>query len=160
MIGSSVSPDNRVKLEDIYQEDIGTLQIKVLGKIDDSYITFYMPRKYLRANENIDALLNNEIAIWLEHAGGTECNLSIGDALGNQEKTPRGKVSILSCIRADQANLPEETDFVVENIDAREDVHIQLYIYSQKINGRHLYFLAIFNATISLIFMPPNRSSL
>lgn len=132
VIGSSVAPDNRVKLVGIYQEDIETLQIKILGKIDDSYITFYMPRKYLRANENIDTLLNNEITIWLEHAGGTECHLSIDDALGKQKQTPRGKVSILSCTRADQTDLPEETDFIVENIDAREDAHIQLYIYSQK----------------------------
>lgn len=130
--GSSVIPGNRVKLVDIYQEDIDTFQIKILGKIDDSYITFYMPRKYLRANENIDALLNDEIAIWLEHAGGTECHLSIDDPLGQQKKTPRGKVSIISCIRADQTDLPEETDFVIENIDAREDAYIRIYIFSQK----------------------------
>lgn len=129
---ASVNPDKRVKLEDIYLEDVETLQFKLLGKIDDSYITFYVPRKYLRANESIDALLNGEMAIWLEHAGGAECHFSIDTPSGQQRKTPRGNVAILSCTNADQAKLPVATDFIVENIDVREDAHVQLSLSSQR----------------------------
>lgn len=130
--GSTVTPEKRVKLKDIYLEDVDTFQIKILGKVNDSYITFYVPRKYLRVNESIDTLLNGEMAIWLEHAGGAECHLSIDTPSGQQRKNPRGKVTILSCINADQTNLPEETDFVVENIDVRENTYVQLYLSSQR----------------------------
>lgn len=130
-----VSPkasDKRVTLEDIFLEDVDAEQIKLLGKIDDCYITFYMPRRYLRADESIDALLDGELTILLEHAGGAECHLSVGDVTGQKRKSLRGKVAILSCTNMEQMTLPQPTDFVIKTVDVCEDAHLQLSVTSQR----------------------------
>ncbi|MBX8461419.1 hypothetical protein K5E19_13305 [Enterobacter sp. RIT637] len=129
----STIPDNsdkRVLLEDIYLEDVESQRIKLLGKIDDSYITFYMSRRYLRADENIDVLLDGGITLWLEHAEGAECHLYVETA--SRKKTIRGKVTILSCMKSSQIQLPESTDFIVENIDLRKEEHLLLSVTSKR----------------------------
>lgn len=137
----TVNHDKRVKLEDVYLEDIDAQQVRLLGKVDNSYIIFYMPRKYLRIHESVEALLEGEIVIWLEHAGGVECHLYIDDPLGQQRKAARGTVAILSCTNVSQMKLPEPTDFVVEQIDIREDAHIQLFVLSKRKNWRIWLFV-------------------
>lgn len=123
--------ESQVMLEDIWLEDVDSLQVKLRGKIDTSYITLCLPRACLRAGEGIDSLLQGDIALWLSHAGGAECHIAIGAASDPRNKTARGKITVLSCVNAEKVSLPAAADFNVIDIDIREDAHVILTLSSQ-----------------------------
>ena len=123
--------ESQVMLEDIWLEDIDSLQVRLRGKIDTSYITLSLPRACLRAGESIDSLLQGDIALWLSHAGGAECHIAIGAISEPRNKTARGKITVLSCVNAEKVSLPAAADFNVIDIDIREDAHVVLTLSSQ-----------------------------